>query len=226
VFGLCREAEVMAYTKEQWDRAKGYYEAGLSLAKIKEKTGIARNTISQRAKKEQWEQGRNSDYIEAREMVADQKGTILEQSGTVSLDIADEIANDRITHRANTNNVATNFHKFILKRQGALSKLIEKVDEFFQQELAKAETEEDIQRLYDAYSTKMETLINYKEIKEAAEANDKLSVTLGVNQRHANNQVNIQNNQVTQNSTVELTVEEAEKEALRLGVPLSALINH
>jgi predicted DNA-binding protein YlxM (UPF0122 family) len=32
----------MAYTKVQWEKAKGYYEAGLSLSKIKDKTSITR----------------------------------------------------------------------------------------------------------------------------------------------------------------------------------------
>jgi len=89
----------MAYTKEQWERAKGYYEGGLSLSKITDKVGIARNTISQRAKREQWEHGKNTEYIEAREIVAEKKGTILEQSGQSVLNIADEIADDNIRRK-------------------------------------------------------------------------------------------------------------------------------
>lgn len=84
----------MAYSDTQWEKAMGYYEAGLSLAKIKDKTGIARNTISQRAKKEQWEHGKNSDYIEAKEIIAIKKGTEKEQS----IICADEIADERTKH--------------------------------------------------------------------------------------------------------------------------------
>ena len=85
----------MAYTENQWEKAKGYYEAGMSLSQIKDKTNIARNTISQRAKKEQWEHGKNADYIEAKIKVETKKGTILEQSGAVALNIADDIAIDK-----------------------------------------------------------------------------------------------------------------------------------
>lgn len=85
----------MAYTENQWEKAKGYYEAGMSLSQIKDKTNIARNTISQRAKKEQWEHGKNVDYIEAKIKVETKKGTILEQSGAVALNIADDIAIDK-----------------------------------------------------------------------------------------------------------------------------------
>ena len=37
-----------------------------------------------------------------------------------------------------------------------------------------------------------------KDIKDLVDANDKLSITLGVNQRHANSQVNISNTNATQ----------------------------
>jgi predicted DNA-binding protein YlxM (UPF0122 family) len=89
----------VAYSDNQWDKAKAYYEAGLSLSKIKDKTGIARNTISQRAKREQWEQGANADYIEAREIIAEKKGTILEQQGQVFLNALDEVAEDNIRRK-------------------------------------------------------------------------------------------------------------------------------
>ena len=79
----------MAYTESQWEKAKAYYEAGMTLSQIKDKTNIARNTISQRAKREQWEHSKNSEYIEAKIKVECQKGTILEQSGSVALNIAD-----------------------------------------------------------------------------------------------------------------------------------------
>lgn len=89
----------MAYTEEQWTRAKAYYEAGLTLSQIKEKTGIARNTVSQRAKKEHWEHKANADYIEAREVLSTKKGTILEQKGTLFLNTLDEVADDNIRRK-------------------------------------------------------------------------------------------------------------------------------
>ena len=80
----------MAYSKDQWIKAKTLYEAGLSLSQIKERTGIARNTVSQRAKKEQWSSGANADYIEAKEVIAIKKGTKTEQEIAILDDIADE----------------------------------------------------------------------------------------------------------------------------------------
>lgn len=100
----------MAYSDTQWEKAKAYYEAGLSLSKIKDKTGIARNTVSQRAKREQWEQGVDTDYIEAKEIIASKKGTKTEQH----IAILDEIADDKIklnkffSNSAVTNQILTN----------------------------------------------------------------------------------------------------------------------
>lgn len=108
----------MAYTESQWEKAKAYYEAGMSLSQIKDKTNIARNTISQRAKREQWEHSKNSEYIEAKIKVETQKGTILEQSGTVALNIADDIALDRAKS-------ITLFQNSALKNQAKANTLLE-----------------------------------------------------------------------------------------------------
>lgn len=108
----------MAYTESQWEKAKAYYEAGMTLSQIKEKTNIARNTISQRAKREQWEHSKNSEYIEAKIKVECQKGTILEQSGAVALNIADEIA-------FNKAKALTLFQNSALKNQAKANELLE-----------------------------------------------------------------------------------------------------
>lgn len=119
----------MAIDKKIWLNARGYYEAGLSLSQIKEKTGIARNTISQRAKKEHWEHSSNSEYIEAKTKVLEQKGTILEQKGTVSLTIADTIAIDRASITIFFNNSAIQNQKVANKGMDNLSRMIEEQEE-------------------------------------------------------------------------------------------------
>lgn len=66
--------------------------------------------------------------------------------------------------------------------------------------------------------------INPADVKNLADAVDKASITLGINQRHANSQVTVNNQNNIQNNNIPLTLEEAEKEALALGVPLEVLI--
>jgi len=202
----------MAYTKEQWNKTKGYYEAGLSLAKIKDKTGIARNTISQRAKKEQWEHGKNTDYIEAKELIAVKKGTEKEQS----IECADEIADDNI-RRSRLVYGAT---EKILKLSADMAEknkkqIVMKVKEY-SKEHGSSESLDKIDVELDA-----------SDLKNLAETVDKASVTLGINARHANSQVIVNNqNNLQQNTSIELTEEQAKKKALDLGVPLSALTSH
>lgn len=86
----------MAYSSEQWERVKAYYEAGThSLSQIQESIGISKSKISERAKKEQWERGRNADYIEAKVVLANKKGT---EKGT-TLQVLDDIADEVIRHK-------------------------------------------------------------------------------------------------------------------------------
>lgn len=70
-----------------------------------------------------------------------------------------------------------------------------------------------------------ERYLNASDTEKLANAVDKISVTTNVNQRHSNSQINVNTqNNIQQNNNVPLTLEEAEKEALALGVPLEILI--
>jgi len=195
----------MAYTKEQWDRAKGYYEAGISLSGIKEKTNIARNTISQRAKKEHWEHSKNVDYIEAKELIATKKGTVLDKREQVALDCADEVADDKL-RRANL-------------VYGGVEKAVKKMNEIIESGYV-----EDKINTGDGMQKFEKRALNTSDIKSAIDGYDKASVTLKVSDRFANSQVVINTQTNLQNNNVQLTTEEAKKAALDLGVPLSALL--
>lgn len=186
----------MAHSRELWDKAKGYYEAGLSLAQIKDKTGIDRSAISKKAKNQQWQQGENTDYIEAKELIAVKKSTKNQQS----LMCADEIADENIRRK----NLV----------YGLAEKILSNIDKSVSQKIKDEEGKE----------TEEEILLDSKSAKEYIEAVDKASITLGVSQRHANSQVVVNNqNNMQQNTNLELTEEDAMKKALELGVPLSAL---
>ena len=82
----------MAYSEHQWEEARGFFEAGLSLGKIEERTGISKAALSKKSKSEHWEKGKNASYVEARVLIAEKKETESKQS----LNCADEVANDKI----------------------------------------------------------------------------------------------------------------------------------
>ena len=150
----------MAYSPEQWERAKAYYEAGThSLSEIQEIIGISKSKLSEKAKKEQWERGRNSDYIEAKVLIAQKKGNEKRNA----LEILDNIADEQIRNKKLINSNAELLASHIPRVLKSLIS-IEKDENGKEKEL---------------YA------VDAKTIRELAEANDKLSITLKVNERHA-----------------------------------------
>lgn len=94
----------MAYSQEQWERTKALYESGqYSLSEIQEKTGIDKSQISRKSKIQQWQHGRNSDYIEAKVKIAEKKTT----ENTTTLQVLDDIADEAIRHKKLINDNAT-----------------------------------------------------------------------------------------------------------------------
>jgi len=171
----------MAISKEKWLEVQGYYEAGLSLAKIKDKTGVDRSTISKKAKNQQWQHGRNTDYIEAKELIVEKKST----ENQHLLNCADIVADDNIRRK-----------NLIFGNAELMASKVPDILESFTKKDKDEETGE----------VTSEFLMPSKDFKELAEANDKLSITLGVNDRHANSkvEVNTQNNNHS-NSEISIT---------------------
>lgn len=147
----------MAISQDKWDKARTLFETGkLSLSEISKQTGIDKSSISKKAKIQQWSSVENSDYIEAKVLIAERKSTLPMEK----INILDDVATDEIRRR-----------KLVL---GNAEKLAQKIE---------AMTDE----VFEA-----------KDIKDLVDANDKLSITLGVNQRHANSQVTVNNTNATQ----------------------------
>lgn len=78
-------------TPDEWAKAREYYEAGLSLTKIVEKTGISKTQISKRSNAEEWAKGTEKEQlIQDAVRVATAKGTLTEQALVVHNEIVDE----------------------------------------------------------------------------------------------------------------------------------------
>lgn len=174
----------MAYSTEQWERTKAYFESGqYSLSEIQEKTGISKSKISEKSKKEQWERGRNADYIEAKKTLAIKKGT---EKGTTLIvldDIADEVINNEklcfdVTH-------------------SALRQLKEISDTGTKEVLVTSKVGGDT--IIEKETINL-TPSDYESIINAA---DKASLTLRVNQRHAKSgDVNVSATAAIQNNNI------------------------
>ena len=164
----------MAISQDKWDKAKTLFESGkLSLSEISKQTGIDKSSISKKAKIQQWSSVENSDYIDAKVLIATKKSTLpMEKINTL-----DDVANDIIRRK----NLIFNITEKILHK---IDKSVSLTAPILDEE-GKEIGQEDL-------------LIDSKSAKEYIEAIDKASITLGVNQRHANSQVNISNTNATQ----------------------------
>ena len=205
----------MAYTKEEWQKAKVLRESGKSLSEVELLTGINKSSIQRKEKKENWivekTQQLKSDIIE----VEKQNATILQQKATIREKIAtledyeikylDEIIQDEAKIRS------------LLFSTTALNVI--RINEDLQQNMKyeKVSCGDGVQNLEPVK-------LSASDYKNAQEALDKASITLGINQRHSNNQINVNTQNNIQNNNIPLSIEDAEKEALALGVPLEILI--
>lgn len=166
----------MAYSKEQWERTRAYFESGqYSLSEIQEKTGISKSKISEKSKKEQWEKGRNADYIEAKKTLAVKKGT---EKGT-TLQVLDDIADEQIRHK---NLVYSNAELIASQIPKMIKGMVEKI------------TDEETGEIKEIHTA------TPKDIKELAEANDRIAITLKVADRHAP-KIEVNNTNAQQNNT-------------------------
>lgn len=151
----------MAISQEVWNKAKEYFEAGLSLSEIVLRTEISKAQISKKSKIENWQKGNEKKQLISQAIeVTEQKETLNE----TALQVHNELVDEQLRRR---NLVFGNAEKLARK----INLMTDEVEEA-------------------------------KDIKDLVDANDKLSITLGVNQRHSNSQINInnENNQATQNN--------------------------
>ena len=162
----------MAISQELWNKAREYFEAGLSLTEIVDRTNISKSQISKRATKENWEKGNEKKQLITQAVeVAIKKETLKE----TALEVHNELVSDEIRRKGLVFNAA----EALLKRTKAM--------------IDKNQTVEKIS-CGDGMQNFEPRELNSSDIKNLAETIDKASVTLGVNQRFSNAQINLQNN--------------------------------
>jgi len=168
----------MAYSNEQWEKAKEYFEAGLSLSEINLRTEISRPQISKKAKKENWEKGNIKKQIISQAVeVAQIKETLNE----TALEIHNELVSDEIRRK----NLVYGASELLLKRT---------------QEMIQANKTTEKINVGDGVQQFEARELNAKDYKDLADTIDKSSVTLKVNERFSSNQVQVnnQNNQISE----------------------------
>lgn len=192
----------MAYSKEQWERAKALFILGYSLGDIADDTGISKGQISKKSKKENWEKETDKTTLKAdivefdkkKETLEAEKETITKRLASLD-DFAVTVLQEKMEEegaslaRSLVFNTAT---LALIRNNEILTKnkktVMMKTGEFL-----------DGKKVGETYEP-FEIPLNAADTKDLIDSTDKASLTLGINQRHTNSQVNIQNTNAIQNN--------------------------
>lgn len=207
----------MAYSKEQWARAKFLYELGSSLREIEADCGVSKAQIGKRANKENWKketekQALKSDIVEfekKNETLRAEKETLLRRVSSLDqfeITIMDELVTKELELKSLVFSAQT---LAVVRANQALTKgtktALMKVGQYDSKGNRIGET-------YEPFETELDT----SDIRNTVEAIDKASLTLGINQRHAKTEVNLTNAQQTNTKFVGMRrITEEEKENAR-----------
>lgn len=171
-------------TKYNWEDIKKHYEAGMSQSEIVLNFECPKSSLSEKINKEGWVQNEQvKAYIKGSIEVKEQKANLIEQDVRI-VEIADSIVDEHSRRR----NLVFNATELLVKRATAMIKENKTTD--------KISVGAGIQQIEPRE-------LDSSDLKNLADTIDKASLTLGVNQRHSNSQVNIQNtNAVQTNSNI------------------------
>lgn len=173
-------------TKYNWEDIKKHYEAGMSQAEIVLNFECPKSSLSEKINKEGWTQNEQvKAYIKGSIEVNEQKSNLIEQDVRI-VEIADSIVDEHSRRR----NLVFNATELLVKRATTMIKENKTTD--------KISVGAGIQQIEPRE-------LDSSDLKNLADTIDKASITLGVNQRHSNSQVNIQNtNAVQANNNIDI----------------------
>lgn len=215
----------MAYSQEQWSEAKFLWELDKPLSYIVEKTGISKGQISKKSNKEQWKKETEGNTLKSEIKAFEKEKETFKQKETdlikrvsnleeYQITILDDLIQEELGNKSllfSTANLS------LIRKNQMLTKntktVLSKVD-YFDDEGKKIKTDMEA----------IEVPLSPNDYKTLDEGIDKNAVTLEIAPRHSNNQINVNTQNNIQNNNIPLSIEDAEKEALALGVPLEILI--
>ena len=173
-------------TKYNWEDIKKHYEAGMSQAEIVLNFECPKSSLSEKINKEGWTQNEQvKAYIKGSIEVNEQKANLIEQDVRI-VEIADTIVDEQLRRR----NLVFNATELLVKRATTMIKENKTTD--------KISVGAGIQQIEPRE-------LDSSDLKNLADTIDKASLTMGVNQRHSNSQVNIQNtNAVQTNNNIDI----------------------
>lgn len=166
-------------SKHNWEEIRKHYEAGKNQAEIVLEFECPKSSLSEKIKSEKWIQSEQvKAYIKGSLEVNEQKANLIEQDVRI-VEIADNIIDEQTRRRG----LIFNATEALLKKATRMIEKNQTIDKL---------------RVGDGVQNFEPRELNTADLKNLSDTIDKASITLGVNQRHSNSQVNIQNTNATQ----------------------------
>ena len=194
----------MAYTPEQWTKAKGLFEIGYSPEQIADELGFkSRDTVYKRAVKENWE--KNKIIQEKSELLDLEKknSTILQENSTMLQKISTledyqiTILQDEVLKTGNKSFLFSTANLSLIRKNQMLTKNTKQVVEY------ETHYSDDGKPLMKSPKT-IEIELSPADYKAIDEGIDKNAITLEHAPRHANTNIKVDNNNLQQtNLTIE-----------------------
>lgn len=194
----------MAYTPEQWIKAKGLFEIGYSPEQIADELGFkSRDTVYKRAVKENWE--KNKIIQEKSELLDLEKknSTLLQENSTMLQKISTledyqiTILQDEVLKTGNKSFLFSTANLSLIRKNQMLTKNTKQVVEY------ETHYSDDGKPLMKSPKT-IEIELSPADYKALDEGIDKNAITLEHAPRHANTNIKVDNNNLQQtNLTIE-----------------------
>ncbi len=184
----------MAYTPEQWTKAKGLFEIGYSPEQIADELGFkSRDTVYKRAVKENWE--KNKIIQEKSELLDLEKknSTILQENSTMLQKISTledyqiTILQDEVLKTGNKSFLFSTANLSLIRKNQMLTKNTKQVVEY------ETHYSDDGKPLMKSPKT-IEIELSPSDYKAIDEGIDKNAITLEHAPRHANTNIKVDNN--------------------------------
>ena len=191
----------MAYTPEQWTKAKGLFEIGYSPEQIADELGFkSRDTVYKRAVKENWE--KNKIIQEKSELLDLEKknSTILQENSTMLHKISTledyqiTILQDEVLKTGNKSFLFSTANLSLIRKNQMLTKNTKQVVEY------ETHYSDDGKPLMKSPKT-IEIELSPADYKAIDEGIDKNAITLEHAPRHANTNIKVDNNNLQQTNT-------------------------
>ena len=195
----------MAHSKELWLKAKALFEMGYSLDDISLDTNISKGSISKRANKDKWSKNKmkplKDDIVEwekENETKTKQKETLVSKLAELS-DFNITIMHEKVLEETRLKTLITSTSSLALIRNNQMltknkKQSMTKVKTYNSKGQADGET-------IELYEIDLEP----KDVRDIVESTDKASITLNLNQRHAN-PTNIENTNANQTNIKRVTI--------------------